>query len=444
MKKFIEENLDEMLDDLRQLVSFNSEYSEDEKPFGSGNRKVLNKAIELMAKKGLLTNNLDYYCGYGETGEGDKLIGILAHLDVVPAGDGWNSNPFELLIKDGFCYGRGVSDDKGAAVASMWALKYLIDTGYKFKKKVRLILGCNEENGSLGIKHYVDTLGHVDMGFTPDGDFPGIYAEKGRVGGDLVGHNTNIIDIKSEGASNIVSKECMIKLKHQDIDLKILDSFYKDNNLKYTYENDTLTVYGKAAHASIPEDGVNAINYALVGLYKAGYKDNFIDFFNKKIGLELHGESMGFEALKDDISNTSLNLGVAHMDGNNVVISIDLRFPIKSNVKVATELLESHEDEFNKFDYRHPVESIYYDKNSPFIQALHQAYIKVTGDTVSQMEAIGGGTYAKSMNNIIAFGCEFQGEKNNIHGANESLNIENFKKQIEIYVEAIKNLNEVE
>ena len=156
VKEFIEANFEDMKADLREPVSFNSVHADDEKPFGSTNRRVLDKALELMNEKGLRTENVDYYCGFGETGSGDKLIGILAHLDVVPAGEGWNTDPFVMVEKDGFVYGRGVSDDKGGAVASMYALKYLIDEKYPLKKRVRLILGCNEETGSACIAHYVE------------------------------------------------------------------------------------------------------------------------------------------------------------------------------------------------------------------------------------------------------------------------------------------------
>ena len=204
IRQFIDENFENMKADLKELVSYNSVYSEDEKPFGSQNRKVLDAALKMMEEKGLRTENLDYYAGYGETGEGDELIGILAHLDVVPCGEGWDTDPFEMVEKDGKVYGRGVSDDKGGAVASMYALKYLIDEKYPFRKRVRLILGCNEETGSACIAHYVEKKGQIDYGFTPDGNFPGIYAEKGMYEAAVVANNSRIIDISCGEASNVV------------------------------------------------------------------------------------------------------------------------------------------------------------------------------------------------------------------------------------------------
>ena len=142
-KKYIEDNIENILNDLKDLVAYKSTYSDDLKPFGSENRKALDYMLEKMKKEGFNVKNLDYYAGYGEVGSGKQLIGILGHLDVVPAGEGWDSDPFKMVIKDGKCYGRGVTDDKGGVISSYYALKYLIDTGYTFNKRVRMILVCN-------------------------------------------------------------------------------------------------------------------------------------------------------------------------------------------------------------------------------------------------------------------------------------------------------------
>lgn len=439
MKEFINNNIENMLADLKQLVSFNSVYAEDEKPFGLQNRKVLDKALEIFENKGLSTKNLDYYCGYGQVGEGDKTIGILAHLDVVPAGEGWNSNPFEMIEKDGYVYGRGVTDDKGAVIAGLYAIKYLLDTGYKFKKKVRLIVGCNEESGSECIKYYVSKEGHIDYGFTPDADFPGIYGEKGMVGGLFTFKSDKILDIKGGDASNVVCKKVAAKLKKDSFNTDILSSFFKEKGIEYSLEDNVLTVYGKAAHASTPDLGVNAINYMLVGLHKAGINDEGIDSFVKYIGLDLHGESLGLEEVRDDVTNSSVNIGLAFKEGDNISLSIDCRFPIKTTKEVVVPYFEKMEN----FKLIRAINPLYFDVNSPFINALNKAYQDVTGDYESKMQAIGGGTYAKSINNCIAFGPEFIGESPKIHDANESLSIESLKKATEIYIEAIKNLNEL-
>ena len=447
IKEFIENNIENMKADLKKLVSYNSVYSEDEKPFGANNRKVLDEAISLMDEKGFKTTNLDYYCGYGQIGEGDKLIGILAHLDVVPAGDGWDSDPFDMSERDGNLYGRGVSDDKGAAIASMYALKYLKQENYPLKKRVRLILGCNEETGSAGIRYYVKNDEMIDCGFTPDGNFPGIFAEKGMIGGNIIGHKSKIIDIKGGSVSNVVCKNVTAKLPLNSFNEDKLKAYLDANNIPFDLDVKdviTLTTYGVAAHASTPDLGVNAINYMFEALYEADFNDSFIDFFHNNFGLTLHGEILGFGDVMDELTDTTINFGVAKKCGDDVIVSLDMRFPVKTNSDKCYALLEKCEDKDNEFALGSKVEPLYFDINSPMIKALKKAYVDVTGDNKTEMEAIGGGTYAKAIKNCIAFGCEFPNNDNHIHDANEKLSVKEFKKQVELYVAAIKNLNEID
>ncbi|MBQ1483613.1 MAG: Sapep family Mn(2+)-dependent dipeptidase [Erysipelotrichaceae bacterium] len=446
VKRFIEENFDDMKADLKKLVSFNSVYGNDVKPFGSTNRQVLECALKMMEEKGLQAHNVDYYAGYGQTGEGDKLIGILAHLDVVPAGEGWNSDPFDMVEKDGFVYGRGVSDDKGAAVASMYALKYLIDEDYPFRKRVRLILGCNEETGSACIRHYVQKEGQIDYGFTPDGNFPGIYAEKGMFSARIVAKDSKILDIKGGEASNVVCKKVYVSLSLNSFDEDKLKAFFEEHQIKYQMEKGEtveMTVHGVAAHASMPDLGVNAISHLLEALYAAGFEDPFVDWFHRNFALSVHGELLGFEKIADKVSNTSINFGVIKKENDEIHMSLDMRFPVMSDTETVSGLMHI-DDEHVRLDRIGKVEPLYFDVDTPMIKALKKAYEDVTGDEESEMEAIGGGTYAKAISNCIAFGCEFAGEDNHIHDANEKLDLESFKKQVEIYIEAIKNLNEIE
>ncbi len=435
--KYIEDNYENMLNDLKRLVKYNSVLCDDEKPFGSQNRKVLDEAISLMNEKGFNTKNVDYYACYGEVGQGDKTIGVVCHLDIVPAGEGWDSNPFEVVQKGDRLYGRGVSDDKGAAVASMYAIKYLLDTNYQFKKKVRLILGCNEETGSKCIKHYVEKEGGVDMGFTPDGEFPGIYAEKGMISG-VFKAKSKIVNIKGGEASNIVCKKVECELPVDSYDASKFKKYLGDNNIKYEINGNSVTVFGIAAHASAPDSGVNAMSYLMEALYNADFGDEYVDLYHKYIGLDVHGEKFGMLPLKDDETDTSVNIGVIKKEGDYVLASVDMRFPITRTVDDCKKVLENIEP----LEIKNMINPLYFEKDSPMIKAMLKAYRDVTGDN-GDMIAIGGGTYAKSIKNIIAFGCAFNEEENHIHDANESLGIEDFKKQVEIYIEAIKNLNEV-
>ena len=447
IKEFIEKNKENMLKDLGLLVSHNSVYCEDEAPFGSENRKVLTDALNMMERDGLKTKNLDYYCGYGEIGEGEDIIGILAHLDIVPSGEGWKTNPFELTLKDDTLYGRGVTDDKGAVIAALYALKYLKETNYPLKKRVRLITGCNEESGSECIKHYVEKEGHIKMGFTPDGNFPGIYAEAGMVSGLIHATNSKIKNITGGDASNIVCKRVNVELPINSYDESTLNEFFRDNNIDYTIiksdESIRLSVFGKAAHASTPDEGINAISYLMEGLYQAGFHDELVSYYHDKIALTTHGEKFKANLLDDGHTPFTLNIGMVSKKATEITFTVDVRFPVTRTVSEVKELLEkSLKLGNNRFETVSVHEPLFFDIENPMIKAMYQAYVDVTNDKEHKMEAIGGGTYAKSINNCIAFGCEFPGVNANIHDANECLKLEHFYQQVEIYVQAIKNLNE--
>lgn len=447
IKNFIEVNKEAILRDLGILVSHDSVYAEDAEPFGKENRAVLDDALRLMEENGLRVKNLDYYCGYGEVGEGDKVIGILAHLDIVPAGDGWDSDPFLLTAKDDKVYGRGVSDDKGAVIASLYALKYLIESGYKFKNRVRLITGCNEETGSRCIAHYVKEEGDCDMAFTPDANFPGIFAEKGMCGGYIIARSDKIIAIEGGTVSNVVCKEVHATVKKDSFDIEAFKAYFKENDIEVKVleaDDIDITVYGKAAHASMPELGINAIQHLFKGLYVAKMQDPLVDYMHEKFDLDVHGSLIGCDVLKDEYTDLTLNLGVIKKVADEIRISVDIRFPVTRNTKEVSAIVVSGLlSDVAQFACSSLVEPLFFDKESPMCKALRNAYIKVTGDEKTQMEAIGGGTYAKAMKNCVAFGCEFLGEDNHIHDANECLKLESLYKQIEIYIEAIKNLDEV-
>ena len=266
------------------------------------------------------------------------------------------------------------------------------------------------------------------------------------VGGTIVGHNSKIIDIEGGEASNVVCKKVTAKLPLDSFDETKLANYLNEHNIKFDLVKEdviSLTVYGIAAHASTPDLGVNAISYMFEALYAANFNDSFINYFHTNFALTNHGEILGYEALKDDVTDTSINFGVARKIDGDVIVSLDMRFPVKSDSDTCYALLEKCKDEENEFVLRSKAEPLYFDINSPFIKALKKAYVDVTGDDKTEMEAIGGGTYAKAIKNCIAFGCEFPHADNHIHDANERLSIEEFKKQVELYVQAIKNLNEI-
>ncbi len=450
IKEKVAEYREELLERLGMLVAINSEEGEakDGMPFGEGPARALECALEMLKKDGFETVNLDNYAGYAQIGEGEQLIGVVGHLDIVPAAlsDGWDSDPFTMVEKDGCVFGRGVADDKGAVVASMVALKVLRDLNVPLNKRIRLIMGTNEETGSKCLQYYVEKEGHVDYGFTPDGDFPGIYGEKGMIKAHYTSKQTRILGIQGGAAGNIVCGKVGITLPADSLDEDKLSAFFADNQITFELEKKEttwkITVYGIAAHASTPTLGVNAIGYLMKGLETAGFEDSFVAFFNERFGLATDGEGIGAKC-SDSYGNLTLNCGTIRMEDGVITGSLDIRCPVTMKPEeIVAQMAPYMDDERGKIHVDGVVQPLFVDPNSPLVVSLAKAYEDVTGDTETKPCTIGGGTYAKKMNNTIAFGCALPDKDYRIHNTNEWVPIDELLMQAEIYVHAILNLLE--
>ena len=373
-------------------------------------------------------------------GQGEEIIGILAHLDVVPVSDTWNSDPFKLTIIDDKMYGRGTSDDKGAVVCSLTALRMLKEKEHTFTKRVRLILGCNEESGSRGVEYYIEKEGHVDCGFTPDGEFPLVFGEKGMVHGLLSGKSTKIEDIKAGTVANAVAAKCNVVLKDNCINTEKLAEFFNKHNIKYQYQNNTLTVFGIAAHASTPQLGVNAISYAMEALYYSGINDEMVDTYHKLVGLTYNGENASVD-FKDKYGDLTLNVGLAFKENDKLCFTIDIRFPVTMKHETIIEKLQQVSN--GSISNLEGVDPLFFPEDHPMIKALHKAYVDVTNDTQHLPMTIGGGTYAKDMHNIVAFGCDDGKFDYHIHDDNEFVTWDSMLTQTACYYQAILNLLEI-
>ena len=445
IKERIKQYKEEMIQDLNQLVSYNSvqDQSNPMYPFGKENAKCLKAALEVAEKCGMSAVNLANYIGYGEIGEGDEVIGVLGHLDIVPVGEGWNTNPLEVTEIEGKLYGRGVSDDKGALIASAYAIRILKDMNYPMKKRIRLIMGCNEESGSACLDYYVKKEGHVDYGFTPDAVFPGVFGEKGMVGGTFHSIKTKILHIEGGSVSNVVCERCITEIPLNSCDTEVLKKHFQDNQIQaeiIVEQTIQLEVKGVAAHASTPDLGVNAIAHTMKALQDAGFEDDFVDFYMEKIGLSTTGEYCGVE-LNDDYGALTFNNGVISMQEGTIMGTIDIRFPVTMKaIEIVNALKKGFESTKGIVKVTRQIEPLFYPKESVLVTSLLKAYQDVTKDMHSEPVTMGGGTYAKGIKNCIAFGCEFANENNHIHDANEVLKVESFLLQVEIYVTALMNL----
>ena len=440
---------DEMLEKLSRLVKYNSvkEEAKDGMPFGEANAQCLNEALEIAKEMGFSVTNMENYCGYAEMGEGEDIIGIVGHLDIVPAGDGWKYDPFTLTRCDDTVYGRGVSDDKGPLIAALYAMKLVKDSGLPLKKRVRLLMGCNEETGSECMHYYAEHGEAITVGFTPDAEFPGIHGEKGM--GAMTAHskNTSIISMDGGFVSNAVCDSCTTEIPKDAVDVCRLRSELNKTplvsfNITETDNTIVIKTQGSAAHASTPEKGINAAGYTMKALQLAGIKDDFVDFYMSHIGVSNDGEGLGCK-YSDKYGALTLCNGIVKGENGKITCTIDIRYPVTWNNNIMEEKVASYlEDEKGKIEIVSLVEPIFYSEDSALVKNLYNSYVQVTGDSENKPMVIGGGTDAKSVPGIIAFGGTFLNEEPCIHKANEKLEIGNFEKQVLIYRQAILNLLE--
>lgn len=414
--EIIDNRKNEIIDTVCELIKFPSVSTETDNPsmpFGEDCKKVLDYTLTLAKSWGFRTKNLDGYCGYIEFGEGAEIVGIIGHLDVVPANleDGWTTPPFEPEIRDNKLYGRGSIDDKGPVTASLYAMKAILDSGKKLNKRVRLILGLNEEKSWKCINHYKEIGEEAPhIGFSPDADFPTIYAEKGilsiRLSSPFFVENIEILEIDCKNnALNVVPKYCSITIKYSQPENKI--SF--ENTDKITIENlDSNTVKiistGIAAHAAHPDFGENAITTLLQYLNKHFSCNLLQKLFELGIFEITSPKFLSDSTIQDESGILTSNVGFLGYDNSNLEIGLNLRIPVNTPLDEIKVKYKKLSEAIGDLEIKFTAEQapLYVPKESYLVQTLTNIFNQKTSQ-IAEPIAIGGGTYARAFPNCVAF-----------------------------------------
>ena len=415
-------------------------------PFGEGPAKALDHFMELAKKLGFKAEKFDNYAMHIDMGEGKETLGILAHVDVVPEGDGWTYPPYSGTIADGKIFGRGTLDDKGPAIISLFAMKAIADAGIKLNKKIRMILGADEESGSACLKYYFGELKmpYPDIAFTPDSSFPVTYAEKGMVRVKIKKKFNTLQDIVIKGgnAFNSVPNEA-----HGVIPVDMLGEVKNKNKVEFEREGNTYKVFsaGIPAHGAYPSKGYNAVSALFEVLKDIEVKNEelkgLVTFFDKFIKMETDGKSFGVKCTDGETGELTLNLGKMSLENNELEICLDMRVPVKIELDKIEETIKKNTEDYGyDFELYSKTKPLYVPKDSFLVSTLMNIYKELTGDNDAQPVAIGGGTYAKHAKNAVAFGALLPDQEDRMHQRDEYLEISKIDKLLQIYVEAIYRL----
>ena len=464
VENYIDTLKDEIIEKTQNLIQIPSVYSKSSnpaKPFGENVNKALEYMLNLGNELGFKTKNIDGYCGYIEFGEGDELVGIIGHLDVVPEGEGWTFPPFSGTIADNKIFGRGAIDDKGPVISALYAMKAVMDN-LKVHKRVRLILGLNEENDWKCIEYYKKTQELPTISFSPDADFPCIYAEKSIMNCFI---NTNYIPnnycIKiqeidcNNNALNVVPKFCSITLSIDDRKVFMCDFIdsIKDIISQYDFEIDIykisnqeikLTSHGVQSHAAHPDLGINAISRLILVINKL-FKQydisiELFDFFDKYLNLEYDGKSLGIN-FEDESGKLTLNVGSFTLKDSILEIGMNLRIPIHTDADFVKNAFLKHYEMYQNINFydKSFIAPLYISKDDFLIKTLCKIFNESTNSNVEPI-AIGGATYARAFKNCVSFGPNFPGCKDMCHQTDEFIDIDNLILSCKIYAKAILEL----
>lgn len=410
--------MDDIIRSISEIIKYKSFQTPPEEgaPFGRGAADCLDYFLALARGFGFETHNYDGYAGEVIFGEGEGFA-ILAHLDVVPAGNGWSRDPFggEIDYEGGKIWGRGAMDDKGPAVIALYCLKRLKDEGFVPKKKIKLIVGCNEESGWGCIDYYTRHAEMPETGFSPDADFPVIYAEKGILQLKLSFPPLKGFKVISGGSyANMVC------------DLVRAEAPYLPEALTggLSYADGIVCSRGVTAHGSTPQLGKNAIEPLLsyLGL--------------NKIHTLLFSNGFGLETLRDETGRLTISPNIISADEGAIEIICDVRYPATTK---KDDVLSRIEAEGIKYEVLHEQAPLYNDRQGKLISTLCSVYNEVTGKHM-QPVAIGGGTYARALKCGAAFGPEEEGEESTIHKPDEYITFKKIDKCLKIYKLAIERL----
>lgn len=457
---------EDLYKDLFRLLKVESVREDDkatpEAPLGPGPLAALNEFMAMAKEDGFQTKTFGPWAGRVELGSGDELMGILGHVDVVPAGNGWETDPFDPVIKDERIYARGALDDKGPTVAAYFAIKLLRELGHTFNKRLHLIVGTDEESGWQCMDHYFKEAEMPDFGFSPDADFPIINGEKGNISAKFSKKTSEsqegdveLISFHSGLRPNMVPESAKAELTmthHLIKDAKAeFETFLTEKDLEGSFQESdeqvTIEVIGQSAHGSTPEKGVNAATFLASFLNQYTYRETAAQQFIQLLSTELFegfdGSKLGVQFNHEIMGGVSMNVGIAHYTADEMEIDVNFRFPKGTTAEAMLEIIKESLKGYSALnidmDFEHMKQPHYVSADDPLVKTLLDVYARQTGFEAHE-QSIGGGTYGRLMPRGVAYGVLFPDSTDTMHQKNEFLAVKDLLRATAIYAEVIYEL----
>lgn len=472
---YVDEVWEDIVADIRALVQIDSvedlDHSEPGKPWGPGPFEAMTKGLEIASRLGLDAHNLDGYIGYADLpGASATQIATIAHTDIVPIGIGWTVPALDVTRRDGFLLGRGVQDDKGPFVLSLYAAKYFVDqvarTGERLPYTLRCFVGCNEETMMRDIQWYLQHYEAPAFCFSPDADFPLINAEKGifhgvfRTKAPIIGPDTGLVRLDGGTAANAIPG-LATALVSRDAAGFLLSRCTKGIESEALEDGLVrVTAHGIGGHAAFPEGTQNAIGMLVrlmldtqgQGRCRVAAPEPLLSFLEmvETLTRTTDGSALGIDTSDEVFGPLTQNAGVVRtLDDGMMTITVDVRYPRSiTSEQIISTFTELGERFGCTFEPGEPHVPFYMDPSLPEIQVLLNTYRDFV-DPNAQAFAIGGGTYARRFPKACSFGphdpsVTYPDWVGIEHGPDEGIAEEDLRRALKIYIVAIARLMELE
>lgn len=428
MLDIIEKSFEEQVKDLQELIRIPSVSRGEPKegmPYGEHVFNALRKAQDIARKLGFeKVWDVEARCGVVEYGQGDEIVAVMAHLDVVPEGTGWQYPPYGAEIHDGAMYGRGTADDKGAAVSALYALYALKESGAKMKRRVRILLGCDEERGSTGMQRYKEVEGEPTMAFTPDATYPVVNSEMNISHMFFEKKYPCAVRAKVGTAANVIPGAAEATIPGED-------------------GPTALAVKGKEGHASMPDHADNALMKLLRAIADSDVppadKETFGALCDLFCGYN-HGEGLGVD-FTDASGRLTLAPTILTADETGVTLGFDTRYPASMTFAELTGPIDERMAAAG-FTVKERSNSLghYIAPETELVSTLMDVYGELSGDRAAEPISIGGGTYAREFQNAVAVGVTRPDRPDLCHIANENILLSEMLFNTRFMAECLKRL----